>query len=128
MKIIAFEIKTSTLEKMLKKYLKSIFEKDIEYKISIYKDEKTKEPYIYINEIYVYPDKRGQGLGTRFLKEVIKFADIHKLNIALLSTLINNKKQNSFYYRQGFVRLKCKNCKYNMRRYYKRKNNEDNSI
>jgi GNAT superfamily N-acetyltransferase len=60
---------------------------------------------IYIEDLYVQPDCRGQGIGTGFLKEIVRLAAGRKCGRVEWSALDWNQPAVDFYEKQGAVAI-----------------------
>jgi GNAT superfamily N-acetyltransferase len=60
-------------------------------------------PGLYIEDLYVRPEYRGQGIGTGFLREVVRLAKERKCGRVEWSALDWNKPAIDFYKKMGAV-------------------------
>lgn len=62
---------------------------------------------IFLSDLYIKPEHRGQGIGTKVMNGIIEFADSIKLPIVLVpepeDDNISQRKLMDFYKRFGFV-------------------------
>lgn len=60
---------------------------------------------IFLSDLYIKKEYKGQGYGTKIMNELIKFADIYNMAISLIPVSENtySKKLIEFYKKFGFV-------------------------
>jgi GNAT superfamily N-acetyltransferase len=79
----------------------------------------TSDNALYISDLYIKPEFRGQGIGGKIMKDITDFADKNKLTIVLIpepEELNKNavKRLIDFYKRFGFVLNKGKYKNYSL--------------
>ena len=57
---------------------------------------------VYVMDIIVSPEKRGQGIGTQLINEIKQWAIEHGADFMELNVLSNNQPAISMYRREGF--------------------------
>jgi GNAT superfamily N-acetyltransferase len=75
---------------------------------------------IYLSDLYVKDEYRGQGIGTKVMHDIVEFADSHKLPIVLIPEPESIKKSAvaklvDFYKKFGFVINAGKQIDYSLR-------------
>jgi ribosomal protein S18 acetylase RimI-like enzyme len=69
---------------------------------------------IHLTHLYIEADRRGRGIGTRFLTWMAERAH-HKHKTLTLEVLTNNKDARRFYERAGFVNQGIEGSRIRMR-------------
>lgn len=62
-----------------------------------------KNNYLHINYLFVSPDNRMKGLGTKMLNLIKKYGMDNKKKTLSLNYNVNNLRLKKFYYSNGFV-------------------------
>lgn len=78
-----------------------------------------KNNVLYLSDLYIKPEFKGQGFGTKIMKYITDFADKNNLNIVLIPEPESLKKSAvkrlvNFYKRFGFVINSGKNKDYEL--------------
>jgi ribosomal protein S18 acetylase RimI-like enzyme len=63
--------------------------------------------YWILNDLYVEPEYREQGIGESLIKTVLEFAIKDDVTIVELSTAIDNYTAQSLYENTGFIKQKA---------------------
>lgn len=60
---------------------------------------------IFLSDLYIKNEYKGQGYGTKIMNELIKFADIYNMSISLIPVSENasSEKLIEFYKKFGFI-------------------------
>jgi GNAT superfamily N-acetyltransferase len=106
--IVNIENKISTFERTLQSLYPEID------RVGIYFDANNQS--IFISDFYIKPENRRQGIGTKIMNSITKFADEVKLPIVLIpepeDDVMTVSELISFYKKFGFVLNKGKQKDY----------------
>ena len=60
---------------------------------------------IFLSDLYIKNEYKGQGYGTKIMNELIKFADIYSMAISLIPVSENTSSEKliEFYKKFGFI-------------------------
>ena len=60
---------------------------------------------IFLSDLYIKNEYKGQGYGTKIMNELIKFADIYNMAISLIPVSENTSSEKliEFYKKFGFI-------------------------
>jgi len=60
---------------------------------------------IFLSDLYIKKEYKGQGYGTKIMNELIKFADIYNMAISLIPVSENTSSEKliEFYKKFGFI-------------------------
>lgn len=67
------------------------------------------QTYLYLNSIRLLNYPKGQGIGTKFMQQLLKMADANNYIIVLTPSDINRSKLERWYKSLGFILNKGKN-------------------